>query len=85
MGGPRGMGKRLTVHAVLLGETARAGSGLRAHLTLYLGRRSMLGVLSMTIGELARRAAVNTQTIRFYEREGARDGSLCHSGRARGT
>ena len=30
----------------------------------------MLGVLSMTIGELARRAGVNTQTVRFYEREG---------------
>ena len=30
----------------------------------------MLRMSSMTIGELARRAGVNTQTIRFYEREG---------------
>ena len=30
----------------------------------------MLQVPSMNIGELARRAGVNTQTIRFYEREG---------------
>ena len=30
----------------------------------------MLRVPSMTIGELARLAGVNTQTIRFYEREG---------------
>jgi len=47
----------------------------KKHLTLYLGKEFILYVAgkvmeSLTIGQLAKKAEVNIETIRYYERRG---------------
>lgn len=50
------------------GQAGWLWTWLTVDLTWYLGMRCMLGV--MRTGEVALRAGVNTQTLRYYERRG---------------